>query len=187
MIRFFTCVVILASVLAAPSAHAEIEKTAIICEETGEICFYGWPKLKIPKGWHQDKEVSYEQSSNMLVPDGATFANAEAVMYARALYKPGMPETKTLGMFIEDDKKGYVKSAPSVVIKKVKPVSTGNGKKLETYSFTTEQAHEIVACGEEKEYYLVFTVSAKSEEGLQAAMPTFKKVVGSYKEGGDEK
>jgi hypothetical protein len=84
-------------VLVSTPVCAEIEKRAVPCDATERICFYWWPRLPQAAGWHQDLDHSYMYSANAVAPDGFTFANAETVIYAKALYKPRSPGTKSLG------------------------------------------------------------------------------------------
>jgi hypothetical protein len=91
--------------LLSASASAEMEKTALSCE-TG-MCLRWWPKLPHIEGWHQDREQSYNYRANALAPDGFTFADAETVMYATALFKPRIPETRSLEMLIANDKSSF--------------------------------------------------------------------------------
>ena len=82
-----------ACILASPS-HAEIEKLATICDKG--ICPHWWPKVAPPKGWTHDPQHSYLYNINALAPEGKSFADAETVIYANAVYKPRVPESKTL-------------------------------------------------------------------------------------------
>src|SRR6476659_7512895 len=93
--------------LSAP-AHAEIENIAQHCDQ--KLCLSWWPKLPPLKGWHQDRPSSLRNSINALAPDGRTFANAEAVIYARAIYKPRVPDVRSLDQLIENDKRDFLAS-----------------------------------------------------------------------------
>jgi len=87
-------VFILLFTLSIPQSFAEIQKFANPCDQG--ICFSWWPKLPRVAGWHQDQDQSYNYKINAQAPDGRTFANAETVIYANAIYKPRVPESKTL-------------------------------------------------------------------------------------------
>jgi hypothetical protein len=91
---------ILIVVLASIPLRAEIEKPAEVCD-TG-ICLHWWPKLSLVAGWHQDSGSSKQYGVNAQAPDGYTFSNAETVIYAKAAYKPRIPKTKSLEMFISE-------------------------------------------------------------------------------------
>jgi hypothetical protein len=99
------------------SANSEIEKVAVPCEQ--KLCFYWWPKLVAVKGWHHDREHSYLYTANAQAPDGYTFANAESVIYAKALYKPRIPKTTSLEMLIKDDKEQFLSRDPNIMVSEV--------------------------------------------------------------------
>lgn len=163
------------------TAQAEIEKTAVPCE-TG-LCLYWWPKLPPLKGWHQDKDQSYHYGVNALAPDGSSFAKAETVIYAKASYKPRIPETKTLEMFIADDRKEFADSVPGITIKEVDALISGDGEKLRSFTFFPKQKGnwEQVAYGEEGEFYLVFTLSSHSKEAFDRTQSAYRELIAHYK------
>jgi hypothetical protein len=80
-----------------------------------------------PKGWHQDQDASYQIEANTLIRDGSKFENAESVIYAKALYKPRTPETKSAEQLIEDDKKEFLDADPTIVIKEVGVINSADG------------------------------------------------------------
>ena len=163
------------------AVQAEIEKLAQVCDSG--ICFFWWPKLPQIKGWHQDKDESYQYSVNALAPDGFTFVNAKAVIYAGATYKPRVPETKSLSMFIEDDTRHFVASRPGIAITEVDAVTTGDGQKMRSFTFIPKSKGdwEHVSYGEEGDYYLVFTLSARSREAFESAQGAYRDLIARYK------
>lgn len=174
--------VVLALLLLSASASAEIEKTAMPCK-TG-LCLYWWPKLPQVKGWHQDHEQSYNYEANALAPDGFTFSDAETVMYAKAFFKPRIPETKSLEMLIANDKKQFLGETPGIIITKAKEIVISDGRKLRSFTFFPAQQGnwERVSYGEEGEFYLVFTISSRTKAGYDKAVGAYESLVGSYKE-----
>ena len=163
------------------SAHAEIEKFAVPSDKG--ILFHWWPKLDPLDGWHQDKEFSLFYSANSLAPDGFTFKNAETVMYARAIYKPREPNIKSLEELIEEDKKDFELNVPGVLITEVAPISTLDGQKLKSLTFfpTKTGNWERVSYGEEGDFYLIFTISARSQSGFTAFEGAYEKLITTYK------
>lgn len=163
------------------TARAEIEKYALQCE-TG-FCLYWWPKLPEIKGWHQDKDESYHYSMNALAPDGSSFVNAEAVMYANAVYKPRVPETKSLDTFIADDKKHFLASDPHIAIAEVSELITGDGNKFRSFTFFPKSKGnwEEVTYGEEGEYYLTFVLSSRSKDRFDKTQSSYRQLIGQYK------
>jgi len=164
------------------SALPEIERVGQTCEKG--ICLAWWPKLEPVKGWHHERGPSFANGVNVQVPDGFTFSNAETVIYAKASYKPRIPETTSLEILIKDDKDDFLKDDPSIEITKVPPLKTKGGKALETYTFfpKVKGNWEEVSYGEEGDFYLVFTISSRSRAGFLAALPIYEQYIAQYKE-----
>lgn len=161
---------------------AEIEKLGHACE-TG-ICLYWWPKLVPIDGWHHEPGPSQKYGANALAPDGSTFIDAETVMYAKATYKPRVPEIKSLEALIENDKKDFAANVPRVVIADAKSLITGDGKKLNSVTFFpgAQGNWERVSYGEEGEFYLLFTISSRTKDGYEKALPAYEAMIRGYKE-----
>lgn len=177
MIIRLCCLLLLLTV----AAQAEIEKIAQVCDSG--ICFYWWPKLPRIKGWHQDTDRSYLYSINALAPDGFSFANAETVMYAAAIYKPRVPETNSLAMFIEDDKRHALNSVADIAITETDPLVTGDGESMRSFTFFPKSKGdwERVSYGEEGDYYLVFTLSSHSRAGFDKTQSTYRELIANYR------
>ncbi len=92
-------------VAASATASAEIEKVAVPTDNG--LTLHWWPKLPDVAGWHFDRDASYHYGFAAWAPDNFTFADAETVIYARAIYKPRDPETKSLDVLIERDKQHF--------------------------------------------------------------------------------
>lgn len=163
-------------------AQAAIEKIAAPCEDA--ICLHWWPVLPEIGGWHHDEKASYHHKVNAMAPDGFTFSNAETVIYAKALYKPRTPETKTLDMLITDDQADFLQSDSSLIITETTPLTTGDGKKLRSFTFFPGESGnwEKVTYAEEGDYYLVFTISSRTKEGYQKSLPHYEQLIWHYKE-----
>jgi len=173
---------ILASLLLfSAAANAEIEKLAVPCGQ--QICFYWWPKLAAVKGWHHDREHSFYYSANAQAPDGTTFADAESVIYAKALYKPRIPETKSLEDLIDRDKKAFLSRDPHIVYAEAEPPVTSDGRTLKSFTFFPGKAGswEQVSYGEEDDFYLIFTVSSRTKEGFAKAAEDYRTFIRQYK------
>ena len=167
-------------------AKAEIEKIAVTnsprCAEG--IHFLWWPKLTEIKGWHHDRNASDVDAVNALAPDGFTFKNAESVIYAKASYKPRMPETKSLEQFISDDHEEFLNNYKNLKIVRMASLTTADGQVLPSYKFIpmSEGNWEQVAYGEEGEFYLIFTLSSRSQKGFDNALSAYEQLVSKYKE-----
>jgi hypothetical protein len=171
------CVVALLGV----TARAEVEKLAVPCERG--ICLYWWPKLPELRGWHQDRDQSFNYGFNALAPDGFSFVNAQAVMYAMAEYKPRIPETKSLDMLIANDKKNFVASDPGIIVAEVGELTTGDGGKMRSLTFFPKAKGnwEQVSYGEEDDYYLIFTLSSRSKEAFDKNQSAYQQPITHYK------
>lgn len=177
----FHSLLIIALLFVAPTAEADIEKIAIPSEKG--MSFYWWPKLPNIAGWHQDRDYSFHYSVNALAPDNATFANAETVMYAKAIFKPRVPEIKSLEMLIARDKKDFLENVPEVEVHEVKSLVTADGKQFRSFVFLPKGSGnwERVTYGEEGEFFLIFTLSSRSKSGYDATESTYEKLIGLYK------
>ena len=179
--RLRTAAILLGVLCAAFGARAEIEKLAQPCDE--QVCFHWWPRLPPIKGWHQDFDQSIHYGANTLAPDGSTFADADAVLYAKALFKPRMPKTKSLEMLIDDDKADVRERDSTIKIDESKPIRTADGHELRTVEFIPAKTGnwERVAYGEEGEFYLLFTISARSEQAYKKATKVYEELVSKYR------
>ncbi len=166
----------------AASAGAEIEKIATPNQKG--LGFIWWPKLPVIDGWQQDKEASWHFGANALAPIGATFSNAESVMYAKALYKARIADSKTLEEFIARDKADVLKQSPNTIIDPVATLTTADRRTATTVEFVPKAAGnwERVAYLEEGDFYLVFTISSRTKKGYEANLPAFERLVSQYRE-----
>lgn len=163
-------------------ASAEIEKTAQTSAKG--ICLAWWPKMDPVNGWHHEREPSIANGINVQVPDGFTFSDAETVIYATGLYKPRVPETTTLEMLINKDKEEFFSKDPGITITEERPIKTGDGNALKSYTFFPNEKGnwEQVSYGEEGDFYLIFTISSRSHEGYKKAFEVYKQYIDQYKE-----
>ncbi|MHA6206270.1 hypothetical protein ACXU4B_17720 [Dyella soli] len=169
-------------VFVSTPVSAEVEKTALMCKSS--ICFYWWPKLPELTGWHHDHDGSYQINANVLVPDGKTFADAAAVIYVEAIYKPRVPELTSVDALIASDKTQFLEGKPGTLINDSPGLITGDGKTLKSFTFfpSKQGDWERVSFGEEGDFYLIFTVSSRSEQAYRDAEPVYEKLVGQYRE-----
>jgi hypothetical protein len=170
----------------APDARAKMVKTGLF-DEKG-IQLYVWPELPKLEGWSQDMDSSYHCDCNIQAPVGFTYRNAAAVMYAVAVYKPNVPQAKTLEMFIERDIKRFSESADKRDIAEAEPLTTADGRKLRTFTFFArgDGFYERAAYAEEGDSYLVITLSGRSRAGYEKALADYERLVRAYREGREE-
>lgn len=163
-------------------AHAEIEKIAIPSDKG--FTLYWWPKLPTIPGWHQDRNQSYQFKANALTLDGTTFANAETIMYAKAIFKPRHPDAKSIDMFISKDVKDFLLNVPGIEIRETERLATADGKKLRSFEFIPVKSGnwEKVTYGEEGEFFLICTLSSRSKKGYEARLIDYENLIHRYKE-----
>lgn len=174
------CLVVL---LLASSAvlGRDVEKVATPCE-TG-LCLTWWPKLPALAGWHHERDFSLQYSSNCLAPDGFNFGNAPVVIYARAQYKPRMPTVLSVDAFIADDKKQFLANDPSIVISEIESLTTADGQKLRSFTFTPSKTGnwERVSYGQEGDFFLSFILSARSPEAYRRTQASYTALIAGYR------
>lgn len=161
-------------------ALSEIEKIATPSDAGLRMTW--WPKLPELPGWHHESEASIENGANILAPDGFTFSDSEAVMYAKAVYKPSVPKVINLDQMIENDVNQFI-SGGDIVATEVGPLATGDREKLRSYTFfpKADGNWERVTYGEEGDYYLVFTINARSKAGYDQSLRDYEKLISTYK------
>jgi len=166
--------------LGATPLTAEIYKRAVPTEHGIEFCW--WPVLKPVPGWAHDEDASRANGVNAFVPIGYSFSDAPAVIYARALYKPRIPETKSLAQLISDDRAEFQANFPGVEVKELAPIAVGAGSKFRYFSFIPKQqgSFELVVYADDPEFYLIFTLSGKTSADLVKARSAFEKMVSNY-------
>lgn len=171
------------SAIALPTtANAHVEKLAIPTDSG--VKFYWWPTLPKVKGWHHDRDYSILYSCNAQAPNGYNFANAETVIYARAIFKPAQPKLKSLKDLIEKDQFEIQLSEKNVKISEAKPVVTGDGKNYKSFTYipSGKGNWEKVSYGEEGKFYVIFTISSHSQKGFKKSLKVYERLISHYKE-----
>lgn len=165
---------------ASAPANSEIEKIATPSDAGLHMTW--WPKLPELGGWHHESEASIENAANILAPDGFTFSDAEAVIYAKAVYKPSVTNVINLDQMIENDVAQFT-SGGDIVATEVGALTTGDGDKMRSYTFfpKADGNWERVTFGEEGDYYLVFTINARSKAGYDQSLRDYEKLITTYK------
>ena len=163
------------------AANAEIFKLAIPTDSGFQ--FLWWPVLPVPKGWVHDDAASQAKGVNVLLPSGSTFDNASAVIYARADFKPRLPSVHSLIDYIVQDKADFTSESPSAEIFDRPNVRNGDGQTLRvvSYRLPDKRQWELVAYGEEGDFYLLFTVSGSTDANLKNAESVFYGLLAKYK------
>jgi len=172
-------VLLLAGAASSP-AYAEIEKNAMAGAQGIELLW--WPRLPAVDGWEQDRPASLQYGANMLVPQGKNFAEAVAVLYAKAMYKPRVPQIGSLEALIERDRREFGGAPGGIRVHESARLFTADGQPLTCLIFepTSGGNWERVCYLEEGDYYLLFTLSSRSRAGFEATMKTFVALVNRY-------
>jgi hypothetical protein len=176
-------VTLLVTLAFVPRAYSEIEKVATLCEK--RFCFYTWPMLPQIDGWKQDRDQSLALGVNALAAIGTSFANADAVMYAKAVYKPQVPSATSLELFIEYDRTGFTQGGSGAEAAEAPSLTTADGRLLKSLTFfpTGKSGNwERVSYGEEGNYYLIFTLSSRTLKAYEEALPDYELLIARYKE-----
>ena len=171
---------VLLALLISFSVQAEIFKLAL--PEDSGMKFYWWPVLPKIKGWNHDRNHSLHYKANAQAPEGYTFSNAETVIYARAIFKPKVPNLKDLESFIADDQTQFI-SLVNAIVTPASSIKTSDGISLVSFTFFPKEAGnwEQVTYGEEGEFYLIFTISSRSKNGFENARSSYEEFIRKYK------
>ena len=168
---------------------ADIYKEAQVCPEREKICFVWWPKLPEVDGWYQDMDHSYHYKMNAQAPEGYSFANAEAVIYARAVYQADTLQKPTLSEFISSSQKQFVNNAPSTLdIKKTGELNSKGQHNFVSYSFypdgqgNWEQvAYTTDADNEGNNYFIIVVLSARSQAAFDQNIHVYNELIENYR------
>lgn len=170
------------SMLCCPwGAQAALEKREVDCGL--QMCPYWVPVVTAPAGWHFDKDGGTDYGFNALAPDGATFDDAEVVMYASADPKSQLVEFGSLEQLIAHDTREADTNYPQISVTRATPIATADGKALTSVQLVPHGAGnwERISYLENDDYYLRFVLSARSEAALHAAMDAYEAMVKSYR------
>jgi hypothetical protein len=159
------------SALSILPAHAEM------LEFAAPDGMKAWPKLPAVAGWHQDQAASFQFAANALIPDGVTFADADATILARGIVRGG----KSLSQLMVADSTA---DPDGVQAEKAIQIADKDGHPFTIIAFTPGKSGkwEARAYAEEGRYYLVFTLSARSKEAYDQVLPVFSQMLQSYAE-----
>jgi hypothetical protein len=149
------------------------------------------PVLKID-GWHQDKKHTLMLHSNVHVPDGTNYLNTTSFIHANAINKKQHPELISISDFINIYYKEFSSLPPNSVINEVDRIYTADGMQLLSYTVFPTSAFSVahakdglwqrVTYGEEGNFYIVFTLVARTEAAYKSALPTYLQSLSKYSE-----
>ena len=166
--------------LAPGTAQAEILKLAV--QGDAGVQFYWWPVMPRVEGWYHDRENSLFYGANAQAPAGSRFADAETVIYAKAIFKSNVPQIKDIAGLVGNDKALYL-SEGNVRVVEVDPLPSASGEAFRSCRFVPQGGGnwEQVAYAEEGEFFLLFTLSSRSRSGFEAARADFRQFIRGYR------
>ncbi len=135
--------------------------------------------VDMPVGWYNDQTVSKRFGTPFfLLPEGYSFENAPAVIYASSFRVSSTKEA------MEEDISNFHSRDPETDILDAGTITSKSGRKFELKTFQSKklksQSNEAVAYLKEKEFILSIVLSAQGVQQYQRAYPTFKTMVESY-------
>ncbi|NUS39685.1 MAG: hypothetical protein HOQ02_11770 [Lysobacter sp.] len=165
-----------------PAAWAATEPVAEICVDTGTLCVWQQPTVAAPAGWERKAVASSHYRASAFAPVGRNFANAPAVMYAKAV--PKNAGASTLAAFMADDLASYRAQDGKLDVQNGLKFADGDGRELPAVRLMPGAGGtaqwQTVAYAEEAGYFVVFSLSAHGKVDQDAALPAFQQLVRSY-------
>ncbi|HEX3756128.1 MAG TPA: hypothetical protein VHV26_13735 [Rhizomicrobium sp.] len=134
-----------------------------------------WPKLPAVADWHQDQAASLANTANVLIPDGVSFADADAVILAKGFPRAG----KSIDQVMANDRGA---ADPAIHVAKLTDIADKDTRPFALLSFIGLGAWQARAYAEEGNYFLVFTFRAKSKAAYDKRFPVFSQMIQDYAE-----
>jgi hypothetical protein len=161
---------------------AEVERTAIAGGDGIEL--FWWPKLPPLDGWDQDQVASLQYGANVLAPRGKTFADSESAIYAKALYKPRVPQMHSLSELIDSNRKDFSENNGGTRVKDATRLTSANGRPVVCLIVepTSPGNWEKVCYLEEGDYFLLFTLIAQSRSNFDSSVKAFEALISRYRQ-----
>src|SRR6478672_600959 len=164
-------------------AQAGLEPILGTCN--GASCLWHEPAVRAPQDWEFKEQASTRYHARAFAPVGTNFANATAVMYAKAVPKEGEPPS--LAAFMAQDIAGFRAKDPKLQVKTGVAFADGDGRTLQAVQLVPGSGSgvqwETVAYSEEGKFYLVFALSASGMLEHDAAVPAFREMLATYHAG----
>ena len=138
--------------------------------------------IQAPKGWILDIESGVSQGiAAVFYPKGSSWQKSTVIMYINTASKAS-EENETIEKLIEYDISEFKKHSSSLKIKTAPKIITGDKKKAIVKYFSGDQYgnYEAIAYIDERNIVVMIVLSSRSEKIFKAALPAFKKLVGSY-------
>lgn len=137
--------------------------------------------LKQPKGWSMDSEAARPQGLQVvLYPDGSSWKNATAVMYARVIYKD--EDQSSIDKVISNDVADFLKLSKESTVSDSPPLETRDKRKSISKVFydAANKNYETVTFIDDFKVVVILALSSRQKTEYDKALPAFKALVGSY-------
>jgi hypothetical protein len=164
-----------ALIFCSAPARAEVQKFLNPCGQ--QLCASYQLVLTPPDGWGIDKQASRQNKIQIMVPNGASFATADPLIYVEVFYH--RDKQQTLAEFARVSNARWVAANAKAKISELAPVERSNGKPpFIRFAFDNpdkaQQAYEIGAFGidsdkDGSEFVLDVVMSGSSKEALERA------------------
>jgi len=137
--------------------------------------------LKEPNGWTMDIETARSQGLQVvLYPDGSSWKNAAAVMYARVIDKD--EDQSTIDKVISNDVADFMKLSKESTVSDSPPLETRDKSKSISKVFydAANKNYETVTFIDGSKVVVILALSSRQKTEYDKALPAFKALVGSY-------
>jgi len=137
--------------------------------------------LKEPNGWTMDIETARSQGLQVvLYPDGSSWNNAAAVMYARVIDKD--EDQSTIDKVISNDVADFMKLSKESTVSDSPPLETRDKSKSISKVFydAANKNYETVTFIDGSKVVVILALSSRQKTEYDKALPAFKALVGSY-------
>jgi hypothetical protein len=183
--RLLAAAVFMAVLAAGSPAKAEVTKFMHDCG--GKLCPYYRASLAIPQGWREDRRLIGGVDTQIVVPAGRTFDDADAVIYATV----GFNRNKTpITALVAEDHANWRKKNRDVKIEPLPDIARAAGQEpFLLYRFETpsrkEQPFELVAWTADVDkdgnaFIVNVVLTATSMRALKAAEPAYVTILKGY-------
>ncbi len=139
--------------------------------------------LSAPKNWVLDNESGTEQGlPAVFYPQGSSWANGKAVMYANIWVKQN-PAEETLAKVIAADEKAFKERSANLKVTDAEALPTAkSGQKATVKYFTGDSFgnYEAIAYIDKGKTVTMIVLTSQTKEDFEKSLPAFKELVGSY-------
>jgi hypothetical protein len=173
-----------ACLICAAPARSEIEKLLLPCE--GKICPFFRASVTAPDGWVEDKEATNYFKAVFMLPNGKSFDDAPAKIYAIAVFNR---EKKPISVFLPDMFRDWKSRSKDAKVTRLDDLPRAGKPAFIRHQFEAprlkEQGFELqsVTTDADKdgnEFIVTITVSANSRGALKKAEPAYRAILEKY-------